>query len=151
MQEDQNSTSPLHVVSEKKWYKDGLRFQCTGCGKCCTGFPGAVWVTEEEIECIAEYLNETIVDTLQKYTRVISDDGRRSLQEVGKKYDCVFLKDKKRCSVYEVRPKQCRTYPWWPSVIESETSWNEEKNICEGIDHPDAPVITEAEIRQNMK
>ena len=32
------------------WYKDGLRFQCTGCGDCCTGGPGYVWVNQAEID-----------------------------------------------------------------------------------------------------
>ena len=26
------------------WYHLGLRFQCTGCGDCCTGAPGYVWI-----------------------------------------------------------------------------------------------------------
>ncbi|WP_296458322.1 hypothetical protein [Rubinisphaera sp.] len=42
------------------WYKDGLKFECTQCGNCCTGGPGAVWVSEEEIQAIAEYLEKPV-------------------------------------------------------------------------------------------
>ena len=36
--------------SESPWYRDGLAFACTRCGACCTGAPGYVWVSPEEIE-----------------------------------------------------------------------------------------------------
>ena len=35
------------------WYRDGLKFACTGCGDCCTGEPGYVWVNKAEIETLA--------------------------------------------------------------------------------------------------
>ena len=34
---------------EQPWYKDGLGFQCTQCGDCCTGAPGYVWINAAEI------------------------------------------------------------------------------------------------------
>ncbi len=40
------------------WYQDGLRFTCTMCGKCCTGDPGYVWVTDEELAALAKFLGE---------------------------------------------------------------------------------------------
>ncbi len=39
---------------ESPWYADGLRFRCTACGQCCTGEPGHVWVTKDEIKRIAK-------------------------------------------------------------------------------------------------
>ncbi|MCH7752933.1 MAG: YkgJ family cysteine cluster protein, partial [Planctomycetes bacterium] len=38
------------------WYQDGLRFKCTGCGNCCTGSPGYVWVNQAEINALAAHL-----------------------------------------------------------------------------------------------
>ena len=38
------------------WYSDGLKFDCTGCGDCCTGDPGYVWVSRAEIEALAAAL-----------------------------------------------------------------------------------------------
>jgi hypothetical protein len=46
-------------MDEHPWYKDGLRFTCTGCGDCCTGAPGYVWVNKEEIEALAAETNNT--------------------------------------------------------------------------------------------
>jgi hypothetical protein len=123
------------------WYKEGLRFKCTGCGKCCTGAPGYVWVTEPEIEGMAGALGIATTDFKRKYIR--RRDNRLSLIEtkVGpNEYACVFLKDKK-CQVYQNRPIQCRTFPWWPSSLKSEESWNQTAIECEGIS-ADAPLHT---------
>ena len=40
-------------MSKKPWYADGLQFECTQCGDCCTGAPGYVWVNKSEIEALA--------------------------------------------------------------------------------------------------
>lgn len=121
-----------------KWYTDGLRFKCTGCGQCCTGSPGHVWINDEEITALANHLQISIDVFIKLYTRRIGN--RRSLKEHPKHYDCVFLKERK-CLVYSARPTQCRTYPWWPENLASRKAWEEEKQRCEGIDHPDAPLV----------
>ena len=46
--------SPDHEANSQRWYKDGLQFECTGCGDCCTGEPGYVWVSEQEIQNLAD-------------------------------------------------------------------------------------------------
>lgn len=117
-------------MSEEPWYKKGLRFQCTGCGKCCTGSPGYVWVSEKEIEEMASFLQITVPEFMKRYIRRVG--SRYSLTEKKPNYDCVFLKDK-QCSVYGARPMQCRTYPWWPQNLNSEESWREAAKTCEGI------------------
>jgi len=127
----------------KPWYKDGLRFKCTGCGECCTGSPGAVWVNDREIAEIARFLGLSEEDFLKRYTRLV--DGRRSLIEK-EHYDCVFLQGK-RCSIYPVRPIQCQTFPYWPGILESERHWESAKNYCEGI-NDDAPLVTLKEIER---
>jgi len=35
--------------------------------------------------------------------------------------------------VYEARPTQCRTYPFWSNIVDSEESWNRESRECPGI------------------
>jgi len=129
------------------WYKDGLRFKCTGCGQCCTGSPGHVWVTPAEIEAMAEFLKISMEEFIKKYTRRVGN--RVSLKEHSKPYDCVFLKDKK-CQVYGARPTQCRTYPWWSENLKSPQHWEETASRCEGIDHPDAPLISLGEIQKHL-
>ena len=120
------------------WYKKGLRFKCTGCGECCTGAPGYVWLSAQEIDEIAAHLNISKEEFLSRYTRSVF--GRRSLIEDKTTFDCVFLKDKK-CNIYSARPKQCRTFPWWRENLTSLDSWKEMAERCEGVDHPDAPVV----------
>ncbi|HCK54634.1 MAG TPA: hypothetical protein DIC23_15555, partial [Planctomycetaceae bacterium] len=44
-------------MAEQPWYQDGLCFECTMCGNCCTGAPGVVWVDDEDIRRIASHRN----------------------------------------------------------------------------------------------
>ena len=124
------------------WFKKGLAFSCTKCGKCCSGFPGAVWLNDVDIENLSNHFEVSKEEFLKKYT--IKIDGKISLREKVN-YDCVFFKGK-TCSVYQARPKQCRTYPFWPSITQSPSSWEKEKAYCEGIEHPDASLISEQDI-----
>lgn len=139
----------LSLLSEN-WFKEGLRFKCTGCGKCCTGAPGFVWVDDTEIEAIAAHLDSSKETFSKEYTRQV--DNRTSLIErAGKSgFDCVFLKGK-QCEIYPVRPKQCRTFPWWLHNVASEQAWRETAQECEGIDHPDAPLIPMEAILQQLQ
>lgn len=135
-------------MSEKKqWYQEGLRFQCTECGKCCTGSPGYVWVNKEEMEAIAQFLKISLKEFMLKYIRRVGQ--RYSLIEYKVTYDCVFLKNKK-CQIYGARPNQCRTYPWWPQNLSSPASWAETARTCEGI-NPDAPTVPCEMIKEQSK
>ena len=130
------------------WYKDGLRFKCTKCGKCCTGDPGYVWLTDADIECLSDHLKLSTKDFLYKYTRFVAN--RYSLKEDSISYDCVFFKDNK-CLVYDKRPSQCKKFPWWPENLTSEESWKQLEGYCEGVNHKDAPLISSVEIEKNLK
>ncbi len=90
-----------------------------------------MWIDDEDIERISCHLNMSKELFLKKYTRQIR--GRYSLLENEANYDCIFLKDQKLCTIYEQRPKQCSTYPFWPSITKSKESWEEEAKRCEGI------------------
>ena len=136
------------MIKEEKtpWYRDGLRFQCTGCGGCCSKEPGYVWVSEEEIILIARFLNISIDDLAEKHLRLAH--GAISLREDPKNYDCTFLKDN-RCTIYPVRPTQCKTFPWWKENLIDQCSWNETAQRCEGI-HDDANLVSLEEIQANL-
>lgn len=135
-------------IMNQPWYHAGLRFKCTGCGKCCTGAPGYVWVSPEEAQKIADHLQVSLEDFLRRYTRKVN--GHLSLTEDPTSFDCVFLRGK-QCSIYEVRPEQCRTYPWWKENVKSPQSWEEEAVRCEGINHKEAPVISLNVIQKTME
>jgi Fe-S-cluster containining protein len=47
-------------------------------------------------------------------------------------YDCVFWKD--GCTVYDARPLQCKTFPFWQSNLDSAASWKSAAKDCPGID-----------------
>jgi len=142
-------TDPLNVLSQdSSWYADGLRFECTGCGACCTGEPGAVWISDDEAQALADHLNLDLKTFYFKYTRKIG--SKRSLIETqnGAKYDCVFLKDN-RCSIYKYRPKQCRTFPWWVQNLSSRKAWEEAAKHCEGI-NKQASLVPADEINKHL-
>jgi Fe-S-cluster containining protein len=129
------------------WYRSGLRFQCTECGKCCTGGPGFVWVNDNEMKGMAASLNISLELFKRKYTR--QRDNRYALLEKKAQngdHDCIFLKDK-RCQVYQNRPLQCRTYPWWPENLNSPESWQGAAQECEGI-HEQATLVPYSQIVQ---
>lgn len=44
---------------------------------------------------------------------------------------CPFLKEGK-CSVYEARPTQCRTFPFWPELM-TEIKYSSLREFCPGI------------------
>lgn len=137
-------------MSDLPWYKDGLRFKCTECGKCCTGSTGYVWVTEDDMRAMARVLNISFELFTRRYIRM--RDNRYALIEKRAQngdFDCIFLKDKK-CMVYEARPIQCRTYPWWRENLNSPESWKLAAEECEGI-NDDAPVVSFAEIERRLK
>ena len=112
------------------WYQDGLQFECTGCGDCCTGGPGYVWVDAAEIEAIAAYLDKPLGEIRLLHTRPAR--GGTSLTE-HLNGDCTFLDPRtRRCQIYPVRPKQCRTWPFWRSNIATPEDWQRTCEVCPG-------------------
>ena len=110
------------------WYRDGLRFECTGCGECCRGAPGYVWVTEREVTRIAHFLGmEEAAARRQSVRRVGS---RLSLKE-REDGDCVFYRD--GCLIYPVRPTQCAVFPFWESNLRQPSAWEQLAVDCPGL------------------
>jgi Fe-S-cluster containining protein len=128
------------------WYRDGLRFRCTRCGSCCTGEPGNVWVTDEEIAAIAAFRGETVEQVRGWYTRT----GRRgrSLREKDNG-DCVFFDREAGCTVYPARPAQCRTWPFWESNVASPDAWRQTCAVCPGSGQGE--LISAEEITRRIK
>jgi Fe-S-cluster containining protein len=117
------------------WYRDGLSFTCTRCGACCTGTPGYVWVNEAEVVQIAEYRGESADATRVKFVRLVGT----ALSLVEKPNgDCVFYdRDGNGCTIYPVRPQQCRTWPFWHSNLRTNAAWEETCKVCPGAGRGD--------------
>ena len=129
------------------WYADGLRFACTQCGNCCTGLPGFVWVNDAEIAAIAGFRGESVEEVRGLHTR--SEGGtRRSLKEKSNG-DCVFYDRMAGCTVYPVRPRQCRTWPFWECNTMSPAAWDRAAAECPGCNQGE--LIPAEEITRRVK
>ena len=118
--------------------KDNFNFSfdpkaCEECGgKCCRGESGYIWVNPIEIDKIARYLKLSSEEFKEIY--LIKVGYKFSLKE--KKLDendyaCIFFNEKnKNCSIYDIRPAQCRTFPFWDFF---KTHIDEVKRECPGI------------------
>ncbi len=146
----------MGAARNTEWYEGGLRFECTMCGACCTGAPGVVRFTDEEAERIAAHLGITPDEFRAEYTVFVDDEDYTgpSLKEVRTEfgYDCVFLDresmpGKAVCSLYDLRPTQCRTFPWWPENLESPRAWQRLGRECEGVGRGDVVPVEEIRVQ----
>ncbi|MHA1755004.1 MAG: YkgJ family cysteine cluster protein [Candidatus Odinarchaeia archaeon] len=108
---------------------NSLKFKCQKCGQCCNS---EVIISYPDIRQMM--LNPNLADRIKKNFKPRSIKGRpiyttNSIVGVDERNPCVFLKELK-CSIYEIRPKICRTYPFSVIPKNSKTSIKT-KTICE--------------------
>lgn len=88
---------------------------CDTCGgHCCNGESGNIWVTRREMETLAEALGMDVPSFAEESLKKVG--YRYSIGErcEGKNYACLLFDVKKGgCSVYDARPAQCRSFPFW--------------------------------------
>lgn len=123
------------------------------CGKCCTG-SGEVWVTTDEVERMAQHLGlDSSAVFLSRFTKQYNRiPGHHLLKN--KQDDvtsCIFLGADNKCSIHEVRPAQCRTYPWWPELMDAGGWEREKRDVCEGFDHPEALDLDTVSAAQQLR
>jgi Fe-S-cluster containining protein len=106
---------------------------CEACGgACCTGASGYIWTKYSEIEAMANFLELTVEEFATIYLKKVKH--RYSIIE--KKIDddnfaCIFFDEKlKQCGIYPVRPRQCKTFPFWETFKNNK---QEVINECPGI------------------
>lgn len=115
----------------RPFWADGVRFECQGSGRCCTsrGEYGYVYLTREDRRRLAAHFGVTVRDFLREHaTRA---GGYWRLKDPPGP-DCAYL-DGTRCSVYEARPTQCRTWPFWPDVMTPKRWAGEVAAYCPGV------------------
>lgn len=84
-------------------------------GRCCRGQSGKIWVSGQEINAISRFLATNPVDFITRCTHRV--DNRLTIRERRDEdgFRCIFLETDPdiRCGIYPVRPRQCRTFPFW--------------------------------------
>jgi Fe-S-cluster containining protein len=124
------------------WYAEtGVTFGCTRCGACCKR-PGFVFLTPFEADRIAERLvgQGATAAALMGELWVEDEDGLLVI-DVPERATCPLLGED-GCTVHDIKPMQCATYPFWPEIMKSRKAWKYEAKRCEGI-HP-GPVRPDA-------
>ncbi len=114
----------------KEFYRDGIRFECQGEGKCCVsrGKYGYVYLSFNDRRRLAAHFRISTAEFTLQFTE--KDDGLYQLKYRDK--DCPFL-HANRCSVYEARPWQCRTWPFWSENMNTRIWELEVASYCPGI------------------
>lgn len=119
----------------------GLPFDCTSCGKCCKT-KGTVFMSPDEVDAASNLLELSLDEFTQKYATQKAPSATRKdrfwlqiknrNERVGG--GCIFLDANNLCSIYDARPVQCSTYPFWSSVLEDTKTWDAEVRKADNSD-----------------
>lgn len=127
---EESQSKEKQAKDKQPWYADGLQFECTQCGDCCSGEPGYVWVDKDEIAAMAKELDLSVNKFEKKFIRKVGKDKSLTEYDDG---DCILLdRETRKCTVYGGRPIQCRTWPFWDSNLKKKKDWKETCAICPG-------------------
>jgi Fe-S-cluster containining protein len=109
---------------------EGIRFSCLGCGKCCLSRDGYGYVhlSLEDRRRLAAHLGISTAAFTRKYAE--NTDGWFHLCQPGR--ECPFFSEA-RCGVYEARPRQCRTWPFWRENMKLRVWKRDIASYCPGI------------------
>jgi hypothetical protein len=95
---------------------------CAACGGgCCRGFRGYVWISMEELQRMAAARGMDSAAFAAHYVRQVN--GGLSLREYsinGEHLCCFFDRIDRCCTIYQDRPEQCRTFPFWDEFKENQ-------------------------------
>ena len=148
----------------------GFYFNCQSCGRCCRGKgEGYVFIDENEIQRISEFLRIEIADFRKEFLeeieaeyRVFDDSLKPTKRKVILKTPvlkqdeedgiCIFLDNESNlCKIYELRPSQCKSWPIWFSVMTNKTTYQKTLDKCPGIHFKGEKFISYAEIIETLK
>jgi Fe-S-cluster containining protein len=118
------------------FYTSGLRFSCKKCSTCCRHETGHVFLSKNDLKKLTTELNIDKKSFINTYCRWaarwsgLQDTEYLSLKEKVN-FDCIFWNN--GCIVYNARPLQCRTYPFWDTIVSSVHNWDTIAADCPGI------------------
>ena len=106
--------------------------KCDECGgKCCTGESGYIWISQSEISNLSKYLNLSVDECKERYLDKFG--VRYSIKEAHYQggFRCIFFDEVRlNCGIYECRPTQCRTFPFWDYF---KKNYDELEKECIGV------------------
>jgi len=120
-------------MADAHFYASGLKFSCKRCSSCCRYDSGYVYLSENDLEKLIKKLKMDRSKFINTYCRWVSGfDGNKvlSLREKSNK-DCVLWDS--CCLVYNARPLQCSTFPFWSSIVSSKKAWEIASSGCPGM------------------
>lgn len=118
-----------HPLGQRPYFfNTGIRFECRQCGKCCTGEPGIVRVSEKEMEEICRFLDMDLGEFKSRYLQSVPGEYFIGEDPEGR---CFFYEN--GCRIYSVRPLQCRRFPFWLKNFRSEKTFRSLEKECPGI------------------
>jgi hypothetical protein len=89
--------------------------KCLECGgKCCIGDSGFIWINVDEMFILANFLQISVDELKNRFLEKIG--YKFSIKEKIYKdgYACIFFDEKQQnCGIYDARPHQCRSFPFW--------------------------------------
>ena len=106
-------------------------FSCCRSGNCCRTGHGQVWLEEEDMKGMASAKQMTLEAFVRLHVRQV--DGRFSIREA-EHGRCSLLEGLNACAVYETRPEQCRTFPFWSTLLEGGEALKKAASYCPGLD-----------------
>lgn len=80
------------------------QIDCTKCGNCCAKICPSI--TGNDINRLSKRLNIPAEEVQKQYTEFDEEEGELFFKDI----PCSFLKDKK-CTIYDDRPEDCRSFP----------------------------------------
>ena len=124
-------------MNNQSFYANGLRFSCTRCSSCCRHESGFVYLSENDLSRLANKFEmdyTAFVNTWCRWIPFTQGRERLSLKEKSN-FDCIFW-DTPGCKVYNARPLQCSSFPFWGDhVICSPDAWEAAGRDCPGINN----------------
>jgi len=105
---------PLPARDEREGSDAGVRlfwerFHCQECGRCCYTPGAGLYLDKEDFERIAGRVGKKKLKALCRH--------EKALQAWVLRQPCPFYdKDRKGCSIYEIRPQTCTKYPLHPPL-----------------------------------
>jgi hypothetical protein len=96
---------------------------------------------------MADFLKRPVRQVRREYLKRVG--LRTTIIEHPTTKDCIFLQEiagGRTCSIYSVRPNQCRNWPFWPENLANPDAWNKAARKCPGINR--GTLHSAAEIEQ---